>query len=300
MAKLTLTDLTNLNASAITALNANFAAIEEAIENTLSLDGTSPNGMSADFDLDGNDILNGGNASFDTLTLNGTTVTSSGDLLEIPDDMVFQTLGVGGATPDSTNKLAVSSDAILFNKGSSDDVQVKLNKTAAGDSASIVFQTNFSGRAEIGNLGDNNFAFKTSTDGSTFNTRLLLNATSGAVTSPSDTGGIGYSTGAGGAVTQATSKTTGVTLNKVCGDITMHNAALASGASVNFTLTNSAIGATDLVVVNVVSGGTANAYTASVTASASGSCSIRVTNTTGGSLGESPVIRFAVLKGVTS
>ena len=58
---------------------------------------------------------------------------------------------------------------------------------------------------------------------------------------------IGYPRG--GAVTQATSKSTGVTLNKPCGAITMHNASLAGDAEVSFTVTNSEVAATDVVLV---------------------------------------------------
>jgi len=81
-------------------------------------------------------------------------------------------LGVN-TTADSTNKLAVSSSAILFNNAGS-SVQVKLNKNADGDTASFLFQNGFSGRSEIGLIGDNNFAFKTSPDGASFNTGLTL------------------------------------------------------------------------------------------------------------------------------
>jgi hypothetical protein len=58
MAKLVLNDLTTLQDSAVTSINSNFSAIEAAIENTLSRDGTTPNQMDADLDLDGNDLLN--------------------------------------------------------------------------------------------------------------------------------------------------------------------------------------------------------------------------------------------------
>jgi hypothetical protein len=66
MAKLTLTDLTQLasnETSAVSAINANSALIEAAMENTLSLDGTTPNSMAADLDLNGNDLLNIGSFS---------------------------------------------------------------------------------------------------------------------------------------------------------------------------------------------------------------------------------------------
>lgn len=113
-------------------------------------------------------------------------------------------------------------------------------------------------------------------------------------------GGAGYAAGTGGSVTQTTSKSTGVTLNKLCGQITMHNAALAAGARASFVVTNSTVEATDLPKAIVASGGTANAYTANVTAVAAGSFTITVKNETGGSLSESPVITFAVVKAVTA
>jgi hypothetical protein len=109
----------------------------------------------------------------------------------------------------------------------------------------------------------------------------------------------GYITGEGGTVTQATSKATGVTLNKKCGRITMDSASLAAATTVSFTLTNSTIAATDLLVLNHVSGGTAGAYLLNAQAAA-GSASINVRNITAGSLGEAIVIGFAVIKAVTA
>lgn len=116
--------------------------------------------------------------------------------------------------------------------------------------------------------------------------------------STSPTSGIGYATGAGGTVTQATSKATGVTLNKVTGAITLNNASLAAATSVAFTLTNSAIAATDLVHVNIKSGATANSYSANVDSVSAGSCSISLRNYSAGALAEAVVLSFAVLKGV--
>ena len=109
----------------------------------------------------------------------------------------------------------------------------------------------------------------------------------------------GYITGEGGTVTQATSKATGVTLDKKCGQITMHNASLAADTTVSFTLTNTTIVATDLLVLNHVSGGTAGSYLLNAQAAA-GSASINVRNITAGSLGEAIVIGFAVVKAVTA
>jgi len=109
----------------------------------------------------------------------------------------------------------------------------------------------------------------------------------------------GYVAGEGGTVTQATSKSTGVTLSKKCGQITMNAAALAADTTVTFTLTNTEVVATDIIVLNHVSGGTAGSYLLNAQAG-SGSASINVRNITGGSLSEAIVIGFAIIKAVVS
>jgi hypothetical protein len=111
---------------------------------------------------------------------------------------------------------------------------------------------------------------------------------------------LGYTTGSGGTVTQASNKTTAVTLNKINGEIVMNGAALADDATAAFTLTNSTIAATDVVIVNVASVGTAGAYQVTVGAVAAGSCSISVLNVSGGSLSEAIKLNFAVIKAVAS
>jgi hypothetical protein len=111
---------------------------------------------------------------------------------------------------------------------------------------------------------------------------------------------IGYNTGAGGTIAQLTSKTTGVTLNKACGQITMEGGTLAAGASASFILTNGVIAATDVVNVSIASGATADAYTVNVTATTAGSCRIQVRNVSGGSLSEALTLNFAVIKAVTA
>jgi len=109
----------------------------------------------------------------------------------------------------------------------------------------------------------------------------------------------GYVAGEGGAETQATSKSTGVTLSKKCGQITMNAAALAADTTVTFTLTNTEVVATDIIILNHVSGGTAGAYLLNAQAG-SGSASINVRNITSGSLSEAIVIGFAIIKAVVS
>lgn len=123
-------------------------------------------------------------------------------------------------------------------------------------------------------------------------------AATGALSS-SGTAGIGYATGAGGTVTQITSKATGVTLDKITGEITMDAANLGADTTVSFTLTNSTIAATDVLILNHASAGTAGSYLLNAQAAA-GSASINVRNITAGALAEAIVIRFAVIKAVNS
>ncbi len=120
-----------------------------------------------------------------------------------------------------------------------------------------------------------------------------------SILSSGTAGGVGYATGAGGTVTQATNKSTGVTLSKMCGAITMNNASLAAGTIVSFTLTNTSIAATDVLVLNHISGGTVGSYTLNAQAGA-GSAVINVRNNTAGDLAEAIVIQFAVIKGVNA
>jgi len=110
---------------------------------------------------------------------------------------------------------------------------------------------------------------------------------------------LGYSSAAQGTVTQATSKSTGVTLNKSMGRITMNNASLANGATALFTLTNSAISANDVVVVSVSGGGTAGAYWPFVSSQAAGSAVIGLYNNSGGALGEAVIVNFAIIHGAS-
>ena len=109
-------------------------------------------------------------------------------------------------------------------------------------------------------------------------------------------GSLGYTTGSGGSVTQITSRTTGVTLNKTNGSITLVSAAgLATYQS--FTVTNSTVAATDTIIINQKSG--TDLYEISITAVAAGS--FRVTyRTTGGTTTEQPVFNFSVIKAVAA
>jgi hypothetical protein len=94
---------------------------------------------------------------------------------------LFENLaGVGvNATADATNKLSVASEAVLFNHAGASH-QLKLNKASSTDTASLLFQSNWSGRAEMGLAGNDDFALKVS-DGTTWVTGLTILGTTGAV-----------------------------------------------------------------------------------------------------------------------
>jgi hypothetical protein len=109
---------------------------------------------------------------------------------------------------------------------------------------------------------------------------------------------IGYSAAGQGTVTQATSKTTGVTINKSAGQITMNAASLNSNTSVSFTVTNSLVSAKDTIILNIGGGTTTAAtYNAWVDTLTAGSFIVTLRNISGGALGEAVVLNFCVIHG---
>jgi hypothetical protein len=139
--------------------------------------------------------------------------------------------------------------------------------------------------------GTYQFAFTSSDGGTTITVydlnRPLLGSGQAAV---------GYGTGAGGTVTQGSSRTTGVTVNAYSGAITLVSAA-GSTSWQSFTVTNNRVAATDTVIVNQKSG--TDLYRINVTAVSAGSFRITFA-TTAGTTTEQPVFNFAVIKAVTS
>jgi len=114
------------------------------------------------------------------------------------------------------------------------------------------------------------------------------------------TSGVGYATGAGGSQTQLTSRTTGVTLNTICGKITLFSATTTAGTFSSFTVTNSAVAATDVVIINIGASATADRYNVTVTAVAAGSFRVQIHNVAAVAVAEAPVLNFAVIKAVTA
>jgi hypothetical protein len=175
--------------------------------------------------------------------------------------------------------------------------------SALGAGSSVTSMRCFHARNNAA-VGVNNYGFYSDINAATANFAFYGAGTAdasfgGAVLCRSATAGIGYATGAGGTVIQATNKSTGVALAKNCGQITMAASALAAGTIVSFVVTNASVAATDLVHVQHQSGGTLGAYSVNAS-SAAGSFTIQVRNNTGASLSEALVLSFAIVKGVTA
>lgn len=164
-----------------------------------------------------------------------------------------------------------------------------------------------SGRASTTVFSVNNTAFFGGTATSTFSSAGALStpsvAATGAITSSSASAGIGYATGAGCAVTQATNRTTGVTCTGVSGAITTNTASLAAEGTAKFTVTNTSVALGDVVVVSQRSGSDGGGTLVEVTTVAAGSFQIAVHNgnvAAGTAETGAIVINFVVIKAVQS
>lgn len=107
-------------------------------------------------------------------------VHTGGGWVNVSGEVDFDNLdGVGiGTSSDPINRLAVSAQATLLNNAGAGH-QVKINKAAAGDTASLLYQTGFSGRAEMGLAGNDDFSVKVSADGGTWTEAMRVDAATG-------------------------------------------------------------------------------------------------------------------------
>lgn len=116
-----------------------------------------------------------------------------------------------GTDADPVNRLAVRSEAALFTgvpagAGGNGNVRLTLNRDGASASATVIFQSDWSGRAEIGLSGNDDFAFKVSPDGSAFTTAMTISAAQGFVTFNAMAGSaVGFPTVSGNTLTVTTS-----------------------------------------------------------------------------------------------
>lgn len=137
-------------------------------------------------------------------------------------------------TADTSNRLSVSSPAVLLNHDGN-GVQLKVNKNAATDTGSLLFQTGFSGRAEMGLSGDDDLHFKVSPNGSTWTEAIVIDRSTGAVSLPA-TPGLGVSDGNKGDITVSSAggnwavNVNSVSTAKLGGDVTALGKSLVSSA----------------------------------------------------------------------
>lgn len=264
------------------------------------------------FDTNGNGSLKlgvGGSTSLDfTLAYNGTAAAIITGTLTMPSPVVTGTASFSAAniSTDTTTGLKIGTGTTQ--KLGFYNATPVVQQLAATDLGTVLSNLGLrvAGTAyPITTSGAVNFSGTVTLPASLSLTTPVLGAATGtsfaatgAITS-SGTAGMGYATGAGGTVTQATSKSTGVTLSKTCGQITMNNAALLATTIVSFVLTNTTIAATDVLVLNHISGGTPGAYTLNARAAA-GSATIDIRNDTVGSLSEAIVLQFVVVKAVNA
>jgi hypothetical protein len=124
-----------------------------------------------------------------TTVVNTPTVTFANAVAQVgmpQANLTAQLLGLGGATADSYNRVSVNTPALLLNNAGA-GIEATVNKAAAGNDAAFAFKTGFSARALIGLLGNDDFSFKVSPDGSTFFEAISIDRTSGRPTLPQGT-----------------------------------------------------------------------------------------------------------------
>jgi hypothetical protein len=220
--------------------------------------------------------------------LTGATIASTYDQLLHVDDgptatekTVYSGTGVATALKVGTNSASVDNLKLDGNTVSSTNTDGDINLTPNGTGTVVVSKADI----QSGTIVSNN-----------------VTITGGTVLA---TIGLGYTASAGGTVTQLTSRATGVTLNQITGQITLFEAVISGNDANEFTLTNSKIGANDVVVLSIKSGcaaGTRKFYQTQVVAAAAGSCVIAVGNTSNANIPsagtDTPVLQFAVIKSV--
>lgn len=235
--------------------------------------------------------------SVDNIRLDGNTIST----LDTNGNLVLAPNGTGSVTASKVDITGGTITGIT-------------NLVATGGTISgVTFTGSFTGLTliESTTLATSAAAAGCNLNGSTLaadgtDTNIDINITPKGTGQTLSSGKMGYPTGTGGTVTQATSRTTGVTLNKITGEIVLFAAGIAGHEADEFVLTNSTIEANDVVMLCIKNGGSLAAgtrkyYSTQVHTVAAGSCTISVGNIDNGAItSESPTLQFVVLKGAVA
>lgn len=236
-------------------------------------------------------------ASVDNIRLDGNTIST----LDTNGNLVLAPNGTGSVTASKVDITGGTITGIT-------------NLVATGGTISgVTFTGSFVGLTliESTTLATSAAAAGCNLNGSTLaadgtDTNININITPKGTGQTLSSGKMGYPTGTGGTVTQATSRTTGVTLNKITGEIVLFAVGIAGHEADEFVLTNSTIEANDVIMLCIKNGGSLAAgtrkyYVTQVHAVAAGACTISVGNIDNGAItSESPTLQFVVLKGAVA
>ena len=283
-------------------------AVGGTANGVLYLNGTKKQTTGSAITFDGTNFATTGTASATKLIPTGSSVTGNGLYLPAANALGLSTNGTERMRIDSSGNVGIGTSSPSFPLTvvtSSSALGIAINGRSSDNLGSLYFYAN-NASTQHATITASATEFRLSsvpaaavqtfyTNGSE---RMRIDSSGNVLVT--NVAGLGYGTGSGGTVTQATSKTTGVTLNKPTGQITMNNAALAANTTVRFLVTNSIASVTDCIMVTIRDGVTAGAYLAWVDGTANGSFTMAVRNITAGSLSDAVVLNFSVIKGATS
>lgn len=277
-------EITGINVASVTATTCDLNG--GTIDGTVIGGSTAAAGTFTSIDVSDGNITNAGDINCDSIS-----VDAAANGLDI---------NFGGNT--GTNKITLAdnlADSLNVTEGSNS----YLKFITTNSSEQIVFGKNSTfASTTIADLGTVTTA---NIDGGTIDATVIGASTKAAVTGTNvlASTSIGYTTGNGGTVSQLTSKSTSVTLDKTSGKITMNSASLAHDTNVQFTLSNDQIASTDVVIVNVKNCiGASSEYLVGVTTVSAGSCEIMLRNISNdnGAKSDAVQLSFAVIKSVES
>ncbi len=277
-------EITGINVASVTATTCDLNG--GTIDGTVIGGSTAAAGTFTSIDVSDGNITNAGDINCDSIS-----VDAAANGLDI---------NFGGNT--GTNKITLA-DNLANSLNVTEGSNSYLKFITTNSSEQIVFGKNSTfASTTIADLGTVTTA---NIDGGTIDATVIGASTKAAVTGTNvlASTSIGYTTGNGGTVSQSTSKSTSVTLDKTSGKITMNSASLAHDTNVQFTLSNDQIASTDVVIVNVKNCiGASSEYLVGVTTVSAGSCEIMLRNISNdnGAKSDAVQLSFAVIKSVES